>query len=82
MNKENNLINGKEIFNPENIILNLIGLALITVALKGFMIPNKFLDGAFIVISILLKVLYLAYFFLRKRVFGKIFAIQSLMRFL
>ena len=51
MNKENNLINGKEIFNPENIILNLIGLALITVALKGFMIRNKFLDGAIIVIQ-------------------------------
>jgi uncharacterized membrane-anchored protein YitT (DUF2179 family) len=31
-----------------------VGVAFITLALKGFMIPNKFLDGGIIGISILM----------------------------
>ncbi|HSN47757.1 MAG TPA: YitT family protein, partial [Flavobacterium sp.] len=53
MNSNHNSIYWKEIFRPKNIILNLIGVAFITLALKGFMIPNKFLDGGIIGISIL-----------------------------
>jgi uncharacterized membrane-anchored protein YitT (DUF2179 family) len=45
-------IHWKEIFNPRNILFNLAGVALITLALKGFMIPNKFLDGGITGISI------------------------------
>ena len=50
---EQNSINWKKIFCFKNIALNLVGVVLITLALKGFMIPNKFLDGGIIGISIL-----------------------------
>ena len=53
MNIDKHAINWKELFHPRNIILNLIGVAFITLALKGFMIPNKFLDGGVIGLSIL-----------------------------
>ena len=54
MNIEYQPIDWKEIFHPKNIVLNLVGVAFITLALKGFMIPNKFLDGGIIGISILM----------------------------
>ena len=94
MNTDHNLINWKEIFNPKNIILNLIGVAFITLALKGFMIPNKFLDGGIIGISIfvheithwpfgiLVLVLNIPFLFLGKRMLGKTFALQSFITFL
>jgi hypothetical protein len=40
--KHSNTINWKEIFNSKNIVLNLAGVLIITLAIKGFMIPNKF----------------------------------------
>ena len=94
MNTDHNLINWKEIFNPKNIILNLIGVAFIILALKGFMIPNKFLDGGIIGISIfvheithwpfgiLVLVLNIPFLFLGKRMLGKTFALQSFITFL
>jgi uncharacterized membrane-anchored protein YitT (DUF2179 family) len=94
MNTDHNSINWKEIFHLKNIVLNLIGVALITLALKGFMIPNKFLDGGIIGISILIHeithwpfgflvlVLNIPFLFLGKRLLGKTFAIQSLLTFL
>jgi uncharacterized membrane-anchored protein YitT (DUF2179 family) len=89
-----NPINWDEIFHPRNIILNLLGVAFITLALKGFMIPNKFLDGGIIGISILLHeithisfaalvlVLNIPFLFLGNRLLGKTFALQSLLTFL
>lgn len=94
MNTDHNSINWKEIFHLKNIVLNLIGVVLITLALKGFMIPNKFLDGGIIGISILIHeithwpfgflvlVLNIPFLFLGKRLLGKTFAIQSLLTFL
>jgi uncharacterized membrane-anchored protein YitT (DUF2179 family) len=94
MNSSHNSIYWKEIFHPKNIILNLIGVAFITLALKGFMIPNKFLDGGIIGISILVHeithwpfgilvlVLNIPFLFLGKRLLGKTFAIQSMLTFL
>ncbi|WP_395045328.1 YitT family protein [Flavobacterium sp.] len=94
MDSNYHTINWKEIFLPKNIILNLTGVAFITLALKGFMIPNKFLDGGIIGISILvheiskipfsLLVLFLnlPFLFLGKHLLGKTFAIQSLFTFL
>jgi uncharacterized membrane-anchored protein YitT (DUF2179 family) len=54
MNIEHQPIDWQEIFHPKNIVLNLVGVAFITLALKGFMIPINFLDGGIIGISILM----------------------------
>ncbi|MNF73431.1 hypothetical protein D3C85_938970 [compost metagenome] len=94
MNTDHNSISWKEIFHLKNIVLNLIGVVLITLALKGFMIPNKFLDGGIIGISILIHeithwpfgilvlILNIPFLFLGKRLLGKTFALQSLLTFL
>ncbi|TDE53081.1 YitT family protein [Flavobacterium sp. GT3P67] len=94
MNIDHLPIDWKEIFHPKNIILNLVGVVFITLALKGFMIPNKFLDGGIIGISILIHEithlpfgilvlgLNIPFLLLGKRLLGKTFAIQSLMTFL
>jgi uncharacterized membrane-anchored protein YitT (DUF2179 family) len=94
MNDSHQSINWKEIFHPKNIVLNLAGVAFITLALKGFMIPNKFLDGGIIGISILVHeithlpfgilvlVLNIPFLFLGKRLLGNTFAMQSLLTFL
>lgn len=94
MNSTEQPIDWKEIFQPKNIVLNLVGVVFITLALKGFMIPNKFLDGGIIGISILIHEitqlpfgilvlgLNLPFLFLGKKLLGKTFAIQSLMTFL
>lgn len=94
MNINHQPIDWKEIFHPKNIILNIVGVVFITLALKGFMIPNKFLDGGIIGISILIHEithlpfgvlvlgLNIPFLFLGKRLLGKTFAIQSLITFL
>jgi uncharacterized membrane-anchored protein YitT (DUF2179 family) len=94
MNIDHQKIDWKEIFDPKNIILNLAGVIFITLALKGFMIPNKFLDGGIIGISILIHEitqlpfgilvlgLNIPFLFLGKRLLGITFALQSLMTFL
>lgn len=86
-------INWKEILHPKNIILNLVGVAFITLALKGFMIPNKFLDGGVIGASILLHeifhvpfgilvlVLNLPFLYIGKKILGNTFVVQSLFTF-
>ena len=91
MNQNVDAVNWREIFHPKNILLNLIGVAFITLALKGFMIPNKFLDGGVIGISILVHelvpvpfallvfVFNLPFLFLGKRLLGNTFAIQYLL---
>lgn len=94
MNHNATTIDWKEIFHPKNILLNWIGVSLIVLALKGFMIPNKFLDGGIIGISILIHeithwpfsililVLNIPFLFLGHRLLGITFAIQSLFTFL
>jgi uncharacterized membrane-anchored protein YitT (DUF2179 family) len=94
MNTNHDSINWIEIFHRKNIILNLVGVAFITLALKGFMIPNKSLDKEVIGLSILaheithwpfgivMLVLNILFLFLGKRLLGKTFAIQSLFTFL
>lgn len=49
-----NKIDWKLIFTIPNIITNSIGIFLILFALKGFMIPNHFLDGGILGISLLI----------------------------
>ncbi|MGL2986199.1 YitT family protein [Flavobacterium sp. RSSA_27] len=94
MNQRTNSIDWKEIFHPKNIALNLIGVALILLALKGFMIPNKFLDGGVIGISILIHeithwpfsllvlIFNIPFIFLGNKLLGVTFAVQSLITFI
>jgi uncharacterized membrane-anchored protein YitT (DUF2179 family) len=91
---DQNSINWKKIFCFKNISLNLVGVALITLALKGFMIPNKFLDGGIIGISILVHeitkwpfgvlvlMFNIPFLVIGNRMLGKTFALQSLLTFL
>ncbi|MES2812770.1 MAG: YitT family protein [Bacteroidota bacterium] len=93
MSPEHNSINWKEILRPKNIILNLLGVIFITLALKGFMLPNKFLDGGVIGLSMLLNevthvpfaalvlIFNMLFLFLGKQLLGKTFAIQSFITF-
>jgi len=86
-------IHWNEIFNLKNIILNLVGVVLITLALKGFMIPNKFLDGGVIGASILIHeihhipfgylvlVLNIPFLFIAHSMLGKTFTIQCFIAF-
>ena len=47
-------INWTDIFSVKNLFYTIIGALLAVIALKGFMIPNHFIDGGVIGISILL----------------------------
>lgn len=47
-----------EIFSIKSLILKLVGIIAATVAIKGFMIPNHFLDGGLLGISILIHEIY------------------------
>ena len=47
-------VDWKMVRSPKNILLIFIGTGLAVLAMKGFMIPNKFLDGGITGISILL----------------------------
>ena len=77
------------VFDLKNFFQILFGTALAVLAMKGFMIPNKFLDGGITGISILLHeifhfnisvlviVLNIAFIYLGYRRIGKTFAVQT-----
>jgi uncharacterized membrane-anchored protein YitT (DUF2179 family) len=87
-------VDWKMVTTPKNILLILIGTGLAVLAMKGFMIPNKFLDGGVIGISILIHeithisfgflvlILNIPFLFLGKKLLGKTFALQSLITIL
>jgi uncharacterized membrane-anchored protein YitT (DUF2179 family) len=82
-------IDWKKVWNPKNLLLILVGTSLAVLAMKGFMIPNKFLDGGITGISILLheifhiNISYLVialnalFVYLGYKRIGKTFAIQT-----
>jgi uncharacterized membrane-anchored protein YitT (DUF2179 family) len=90
MSANQNKIQWKEIVRPKNLLFNLAGVFLITFALNGFMIPNKFLDGGITGISILLHeithlpfsififALNIPFLFLGRKLLGPTFAVQTL----
>ena len=51
-------LNFSEIFSLKSLVLKLVGVIAATVAIKGFMIPNHFLDGGLLGISILIHEIY------------------------
>ncbi len=89
MSKHENKIHWKEIFNLRQMAFNIAGVAFITFALKGFMIPNHYLDGGVTGMSILIHevthwpfgliilLLNIPFLFLGKKILGKTFAVQS-----
>ena len=82
-------VNWKEISNIKNILLLLCGTALVVLAMKGFMLPNRFMDGGITGISILLQsllginisilviVLNSIFIYLGYKRIGKTFAVQT-----
>jgi uncharacterized membrane-anchored protein YitT (DUF2179 family) len=84
-----NVIDWKHIRNPRHLSQMILGTGLAVVAMKGFMIPNRFLDGGVTGVSILLHemlhvnisflmlVLNLPFIYLGYRKIGKTFAVQT-----
>jgi uncharacterized membrane-anchored protein YitT (DUF2179 family) len=82
-------IEWKNVWSPKNLLLILIGTSLAVLAMKGFMIPNKFLDGGITGISILLHeifhinisflviILNVLFIYLGYKRIGKTFAVQT-----
>lgn len=82
-------IDWKHVWNIKNLLHIMIGVGLAVLAMKGFMIPNRFLDGGMtgiailmheifhINISILVIALNLVFIYLGYRNIGKTFAVQT-----
>jgi uncharacterized membrane-anchored protein YitT (DUF2179 family) len=82
-------IDWKKVWKPNNLLLMLFGTGLAVLAMKGFMIPNRFMDGGITGISILLHeifhinisflviVLNIVFVYLGYRRIGKTFAVQT-----
>jgi len=82
-------IEWKKVWDIKNLLLMLVGTSLAVFAMKGFMIPNKFLDGGITGISILLHeifhinisflviILNVVFIYLGYRRIGKTFAVQT-----
>lgn len=87
-------INWKSIFSLQYIFSTLIGVSISVVALKGFMIPNNFVDGDITAVSILFKEIFqihisyflvtinLPFIYLGYRMISKTFALKSLIAIL
>lgn len=87
----NNDIDWKSIFSLQSIIYTVLGLFIAVVALKGFMLPNNFLDGGVTAISILVNKVFkihmsvllivfnLPFLIIGYQKLGKTFSIQSLL---
>ena len=86
---KSDVVDWQKVMNPKNFLQIAIGIVLAVAAMKGFMIPNKFLDGGITGISILLYeifhinisflviVLNAVFIYLGYRRIGKTFAVQT-----
>jgi uncharacterized membrane-anchored protein YitT (DUF2179 family) len=87
-------IDWKSIFSLPSILFTIFGLSIAIIALKGFMIPNNFLDGGVTAISILVNKVFqihmsillivfnLPFLIIGYRKLGKTFTVQSLLAIL
>ncbi len=87
-------VDWKHVFNIKHILFILIGTSLAVLAMKGFMIPNRFLDGGVTGIAILLHEIFhinisllvialnLVFVYLGYRNIGKTFAVQTIIAIL
>ncbi len=83
-------VNWKQVLNIKNLLQIVIGCSLAVLAMRGFMIPNRFLDGGITGISILLHeifhfnisllsiVLNIPFIYLGYKRIGKTFAVQTI----
>jgi uncharacterized membrane-anchored protein YitT (DUF2179 family) len=83
------IVDWKVVLNIKNILLILVGTSLAVLSMKGFMIPNKFMDGGITGISILLHeifhinisflviILNVLFIYLGYKRIGKTFAVQT-----
>lgn len=90
MHHHSNKIEWEIIFKPINIIYNTLGVVCAVFAMKGFMIPNAFMDGGVTGISILLHEIYhinislllvvinIPFLYLSYKHFGKTFTFQTI----
>ena len=86
---KNDRINWKHVLNLKSLLYIILGTGLAVLAMKGFMIPNRFLDGGVTGISILLHEIFhinisilvialnLVFVYLGYRNIGKTFAVQT-----
>ncbi|MEO6232150.1 MAG: YitT family protein [Ferruginibacter sp.] len=91
MNKQHKAdkIDWKSVFDPKNFLHLLAGISLAVLAMKGFMIPNRFMDGGITGISILLHEIYhinisilvillnMVFVYMGYKRIGKTFAVQT-----
>lgn len=82
-------VDWKKVWSPKNLLLILFGTGLAVLAMKGFMIPNSFMDGGITGISILLYELFhfnisflvialnVLFIYLGYKRIGKTFAVQT-----
>ncbi len=89
MSSSHNKLEWNLILAPQNIICNVLGVLCAVFAMKGFMIPNAFLDGGVTGISILLHEIYhinisllvvvlnIGFVYLGYKYIGKTFAFQT-----
>jgi uncharacterized membrane-anchored protein YitT (DUF2179 family) len=82
-------VNWQNVWNLKNLLFIISGAGLAVLAMKGFMIPNRFLDGGITGISILLHEMFhfnisilvillnLGFIYLGYRKIGKTFAVQT-----
>ncbi len=85
----NDTVNWENVWNLKNLAQILVGIGMAVFAMKGFMIPNKFMDGGITGISILLHeithinisifvlVFNLPFIYLGYKKIGKTFAVQT-----
>lgn len=88
LNHKTDEIDWAKVWKPGNILLIILGISLAVLAMKGFMIPNRFMDGGLtgisilfhelfhINISILMAVLNIPFIWLGYKRIGKTFAFQ------
>jgi len=86
---KSDVVEWEKVFNVKNFLQIAIGIVLAVAAMKGFMIPNKFLDGGLTGISILLYEIFhinisflvimlnALFIYLGYRRIGKTFAVQT-----
>jgi len=82
-------VNWENVWNPKNLLQIIIGCGMAVFAMKGFMIPNQFMDGGVTGISLLLHeishinisififVFNLPFIYLGYKKIGKTFAVQT-----
>ena len=90
-NNTSDTISFKNIFSIKSLLFKIIGVIFAVVAIKGFMIPNHFLDGGITGISILIHEFYhievsiplvllnLPFIYIGYKKIGKSFAVNSLL---